>query len=114
MQKLSRSFYTRRTLSVAKDLLGKIFVRKLKNKILSGKIVEVEAYLHKLNEEILRQLQDGGEVFCSNTLIRQKFVLRACVVNFRTTIKDIEALPLIVVRIGRKIDKKLRPKEFGH
>ncbi len=46
MQKLPRSFYTRRTLTVAKDLLGKTFVRKFGRKILAGKIVEVEAYLH--------------------------------------------------------------------
>ena len=45
MQKLPRSFYTRKTVTVAKELLGKIFVRTLRNKTLSGKIVETEAYL---------------------------------------------------------------------
>lgn len=42
---LEREFYIRDTLSVAKDLLGKIIVRKLKKTILTGKIVEVEAYI---------------------------------------------------------------------
>jgi DNA-3-methyladenine glycosylase len=46
MEKLPHSFYTRRTLTVAKDLLGKIFVRKIGRTLLTGKIVEVEAYLH--------------------------------------------------------------------
>jgi DNA-3-methyladenine glycosylase len=46
MKKLPRLFYTRHTLGVAKELLGKIFVRKIGKKILSGKIVETEAYLH--------------------------------------------------------------------
>ncbi|MBI4429802.1 MAG: aminotransferase class V-fold PLP-dependent enzyme [Ignavibacteriales bacterium] len=73
-----------------------------------------EKYLNALNEEILGHLQRGGEAFCSNTLIRGKFVLRACIVNFRTTTEDIEALPDIVVRIGKKIDKKLRTKESGN
>ncbi len=44
MQKLSDLFYKRDVHSVAKELLGKIFVRKISDKILSGKIVEVEAY----------------------------------------------------------------------
>lgn len=43
---LPHSFYTRRTLKIAPELLGKIFVRNIGGKILSGKIVEVEAYLH--------------------------------------------------------------------
>jgi DNA-3-methyladenine glycosylase len=41
---LQRSFYLRPTLQVACDLLGKRIVRKLGQKILVGKIVEVEAY----------------------------------------------------------------------
>ncbi|HMD13441.1 MAG TPA: DNA-3-methyladenine glycosylase, partial [Bacteroidota bacterium] len=44
-KKLPRSFYLRPTLIVAKDLLGKYFVRKLGKRTLVGKIVEVEAYL---------------------------------------------------------------------
>lgn len=43
-KKLKREFYTRNLLSVARELLGKILVKKSGNKILSGKIVEVEAY----------------------------------------------------------------------
>ncbi len=45
MQKLPRSFYTRKTSTVAKDLLGKILVRRMGRKILAGIIVETEAYL---------------------------------------------------------------------
>jgi DNA-3-methyladenine glycosylase len=41
---LSADFYLRPTLEVAKDLLGKIFVRKQSGLELAGKIVEVEAY----------------------------------------------------------------------
>ena len=44
MKKLSRSFYTRSSLPVAKDLLGKILVRKIGGATLAGKIVEAEAY----------------------------------------------------------------------
>lgn len=42
--KLTRDFYNRETLTVAKDLLGKILVHEYNSKKVSGKIVEVEAY----------------------------------------------------------------------
>jgi len=42
--KLTYGFYNRNVNTVAKALLGKIFVRSINNKILSGIIVEVEAY----------------------------------------------------------------------
>jgi DNA-3-methyladenine glycosylase len=42
---LPREFYSRETVEVAEDLLGKILVRRLrKSVILEGRIVEVEAY----------------------------------------------------------------------
>jgi len=44
-RKLKRKFYDRPTLRVAKDLLGKYVVVKYGKKILSGKIVEAEAYI---------------------------------------------------------------------
>lgn len=45
MKKLKRSFYSRDTLQVAEELLGKYLVRKQQGKVLIGKIVEVEAYM---------------------------------------------------------------------
>lgn len=43
--KLKRSFYSRDTITVAKELLGKILVYNANGNILKGKIVETEAYL---------------------------------------------------------------------
>jgi len=45
MKKLKRSFYSRNTLQVAEELLGKYLVRKLQDKLLIGTIVDVEAYM---------------------------------------------------------------------
>lgn len=45
MTKLNRDFYSRDTLTVAKELLGKVLVHDTGEMILKGKIVETEAYL---------------------------------------------------------------------
>ena len=44
-KKLSREFYLQDTLTVARKLLGKIFVRILNGNILAGEIIETEAYI---------------------------------------------------------------------
>jgi len=44
-KKLTRDFFNRDTIIVAKDLLGKYLVRKTKVGNIIGKIIEVEAYL---------------------------------------------------------------------
>jgi hypothetical protein len=54
-------------------------------------------------------LQKGGELFVSNAVVGGKYLLRACIVNFRTSTDDINALPEIVVREGRAIDASIRP-----
>ncbi len=43
--KLNRDFYSRDTITVAKELLGKILVHNVNGNVLKGKIVETEAYL---------------------------------------------------------------------
>jgi glutamate/tyrosine decarboxylase-like PLP-dependent enzyme len=75
---------------------------------LRAKREEAEEYLNALNTELLDQLQRGGEAFISNHVINGTFVLRACIVNFRTTLEDIQELPGIVVRYGREADSRLR------
>jgi aromatic-L-amino-acid decarboxylase len=72
-----------------------------------------DAYLNELNEEILERIQYGGEVFVSNAVLGEAYLLRSCVVNFRTTLADIEAIPGIVARVGREVDREKRPPELG-
>lgn len=66
-----------------------------------------EAYLNTLNEALLDVLQQGGEVFLSNAIVQHKYCLRGCIVNFRTSKKDIEEIIGILVREGKKMHQKL-------
>jgi len=69
-----------------------------------------ESYLNELNQELLNRLQAGGEAYVSNAVIDERFLLRACVVNFRTDRRDMEALVEIVARHGRELDAAMRPR----
>lgn len=62
-----------------------------------------ELYLNTLNEALLERLQQSGEAFVSNAVVRGTYVLRACIVNFHTGPDDVDALVDIVVRIGRDV-----------
>ncbi|HEX2975450.1 MAG TPA: aspartate aminotransferase family protein [Bacteroidales bacterium] len=62
-----------------------------------------EAILNELNEKLLNELQKGGEAFLSNAVVKGKYCLRACIVNFRTTEQDIEETIDAIVRTGRKV-----------
>ena len=76
-----------------------------------GDSATLESYLNKLNEELLTRLQSSGEAFLSNAVIGGKFCLRACIVNFRTSLSDIEALPEIIARIGGEVDLAMRQED---
>ena len=75
---------------------------------LEEKVEEREAYLNTLNEAILNELQGGGQMFLSNAIVAERYCLRTCIVNFRTTEKDIEECIEIIVHAGREINKKLQ------
>jgi aromatic-L-amino-acid decarboxylase len=67
-----------------------------------------EAYLNTLNAALLDRIQGSGELFVSNAVVRRRYLLRACIVNINTTRADVEAVPEIVVRIGREVQAELR------
>lgn len=67
-----------------------------------------EEYLNRLNEAIQARLERGGEVFVSNAVVAGRYLLRGCVVNFRTDEADVRAIPEIVARVGREVDAAMR------
>jgi aromatic-L-amino-acid decarboxylase len=69
----------------------------------------VSAYLNELNEAVLGRIEKSGRAFVSNAVIDGAYVLRMCVVNFRTALEDVAALAEITVEIGRTVDGELRP-----
>jgi len=68
-----------------------------------------EIYLNQLNEQLVNTLQQEGKVFLSNAVVRGKYCLRGCIVNFRTSKKNIEEIIQLIVTAGRQIHKKASP-----
>jgi glutamate/tyrosine decarboxylase-like PLP-dependent enzyme len=68
----------------------------------------VETYLDELNQDLLGVVEKDGEAFLSNAVVDGHFALRACIVNFHTRLDDVEALPPMLARRGREVDRRLR------
>jgi aromatic-L-amino-acid decarboxylase len=82
--------------------------RYVPSDIASGAAPRDEAYLDRLNADLLERLQAGGELYPSNAIVANRYFLRTCIVNFRTSERDIDAIPEIVARAGRAVDRQLR------
>jgi glutamate/tyrosine decarboxylase-like PLP-dependent enzyme len=68
-----------------------------------------EEYLNKLNEALLTRIQKSGRAYPSNAVVRGTFLMRTCIVNFRTSEADVDALPRLVVEMGDALDREMRP-----
>jgi aromatic-L-amino-acid decarboxylase len=68
-----------------------------------------EEYLDALNERLMTEIQMDGRVYPSNAVLRGRFVLRACVVNFRTEAEEMDLLLEVAAELGAKVDAELRP-----
>lgn len=73
---------------------------------------QVETYLDTLNQAVLAELQAGGKLFLSNAVVNGHYLLRACIVNFRTSEDDIESVPDMISETGRRLDRELRPEHL--
>lgn len=72
----------------------------------------VARYLDELNARIVTAIRLSGEAFVSNAVVGGRYMLRACIVNFRTTLRDVAVLPDLTIRIGRELDAKLRASQL--
>lgn len=125
-KKLKRSFYTRELLTVSKELLGKILVKKERDEVLAGRIVEVEAYGGGLDEAAhsFRSMtkrnsimfNEGGYLyvyftygahFCCNVVTGEKGTGTAALIRAVEPVAGIEKM--IQNRFGREL---VREKEI--
>lgn len=72
-----------------------------------------EAYLDHLNERLMTEIQLDGRVFISNAVLGHRFVLRVCIVNFRTEADDVDAVLDVAAELGAALDGKMRPAALG-
>ncbi len=59
--------------------------------------------LNKLNQAILKKLQEDGWAYPSHAQIEGAFLLRVCITNFRTRPEDVDSLPAKVVDFGASL-----------
>ncbi|GAB4323508.1 MAG: aspartate aminotransferase family protein [Candidatus Zixiibacteriota bacterium] len=64
---------------------------------------ETEERLNALNEELVERINKSGRSYISNAVVGGRFCLRMCVCNFRTSLKDVEALVELAARLGAEI-----------
>jgi DNA-3-methyladenine glycosylase len=127
-QKLSKNFYTRDVHIVAKELLGKLFVRKIGREILSGVIVEVEAYDGTIDEashsfggktkrnEVM--FKEGGVLyvyftygmhFCANVVTGKENESKAILIRALQPVDGIEAMT-----VNRYNKKEITKKDYAN
>ena len=56
------------------------------------------------------RMQVDGRVFLSNAVLGERFVLRVCIVNFRTEAEDMDAALEVAEELGVELDAELRPE----
>jgi len=61
---------------------------------------QTEGAVDELNQHILETIVREGSAYMSPTYLEGRYALRACIVNFRTTIEDVDFLLDEVLRIG--------------
>src|SRR5207344_567526 len=59
-----------------------------------------------LNRALLERLQLGGEAFLTSTDLRGRFVLRACIVNFRSRREDVDRMLAAVRATGKELENR--------
>lgn len=71
-----------------------------------------KGYLNRLNERLMAEIQMDGRVYPSNAVLNGRFVLRACIVNFRTEAEQIDLLLEVAAELGAALDAELRPDDL--
>lgn len=73
-----------------------------------------EKALEELNRALMMQLMFSGAGMASETKIREKFALRVCITNHRTTRADLEQFVEAAVKTGRAMEHASRAPATPH
>ena len=65
-------------------------------------------YLDRLNERLMAAVQADGRVYFSNAVLGGRFVLRCCIVNFRTEAEHLERVVAVTTELGARLDTEMR------
>lgn len=68
----------------------------------------VAGYLNDLNAALMVRVQRSGDLYLSNAVVDGQHLLRACIVNFRTTDDDVKSVPERVRRLAELLDAEMR------
>jgi aromatic-L-amino-acid/L-tryptophan decarboxylase len=66
-----------------------------------------EDYLNRLNQSLLVAIEKSSQAFISNAVVAGKYALRFCIVNFRASTGDMEAMPQLIAHWGRQVHSEL-------
>ena len=128
MRPLPRSFYSHRTITVAKKLLGKILVRTMGDRILSGMIVETEAYLYRdpashsfrgMTERNKVMFGEAGHLYvyftygmhyCANVVTNRKGRGEAVLIR---AIEPVKGLEVMVKNRNNESDRQIQDNSRG-
>ena len=66
-----------------------------------------EDYLNRLNQRLLTAIEKSGQAFISSAVVAGKYALRFCIVNFRASTGDMEAMPQVIADWGRQVHSEL-------
>jgi glutamate/tyrosine decarboxylase-like PLP-dependent enzyme len=64
---------------------------------------DVNVDVDELNRQLLKLVQASGEAFLTGTELNGRFVLRVCIVNFRTTEADLDRLLDVLAHAGQQV-----------
>lgn len=70
--------------------------------------IGVADYLNELNAVLMVRVQRSGDLYLSNAVVNGRQLLRACIVNFRTTDDDVTSVPERVRRLAEPLDTAMR------
>ena len=71
-------------------------------------------YLNEGNRRTQDDMERSGRAFVSHGVLDGVHALRMCIVNFRTSLEDVQALADITVELGRAADAELRSRLPEH